>query len=58
MSKISATLPTIDCTIKSGLMDIGASGTYIRPDDPPKSAHKRGPTIIFHQHAAANYHKT
>ena len=37
----------IDSTIKYGLPDTGASGTYIRPYDPQENSHKRGYTIFI-----------
>ena len=38
---------TIDSAIKYGLADTEASGTYIRPDNTHKNAHKLGHTIFF-----------
>ena len=33
-------LDTVDSTMKYGLADTRASGTYIRPDNPHENAHK------------------
>ena len=44
MSTILATPPTIDITIKYGLVNTGSFGTYIRPYDPHWNPHKRAYT--------------
>ena len=37
---------TIDSITKYGLVDTGASGTYLGPDDPHENSHKHG-NIVY-----------